>query len=351
MEGNNMFKHFTWTDRLKIEKMLKDGEPIKQIAKRLHFSLSAVYKEIKRGSYTHLNSDYTTEERYSADMAEQKYREHLSAKGADLKIGNDHKLAKFIEDKICNEKYSPSAVIAEIKEKGLVFDTTICVKTIYNYIDKGVFLKLTNKDLPIRGKRKRKYKKVRAVRYPYEESIECRPKEIDERNTFGHWEMDCVVGKKKTKKTLLVLSERLTRQEIIIPMKDHTAKSVIKSLNELERKFSTFFPQVFLTITVDNGAEFSNVVGMEQSCIKKGHKRTKIYYCHPYCASERGTNENTNKIIRRFLPKGMDLNKYSNKYIKYVQDWINNYPRKILGWKTSQSLFDQHLKKLSLCRS
>ena len=298
-----------------------------------------------------MNSDYTTEERYSPDISEQKYREHLSAKGADLKIGNDHKLANFIEDKICNEKYSPSAVIAEIKEKGLVFDTSICVKTIYNYIDKGVFLKLTNKDLPMKGIHKRKYKKIRAAKCPHGESIELRPKEIDERNTFGHWEMDCVVGKKKTKKTLLVLSERLTRQEIIIPMKDHTAESVVKSLNALERKFSTGFPQVFHTITVDNGSEFSNVVEMEQSCIKKGHKRTKIYYCHPYCASERGTNENTNKIIRRFLPKGMDLNKYSNKYIKYVQDWINNYPRKILGWKTSQSLFDQHMKKLSLCYS
>lgn len=237
-----MFKHFTWTDRLKIEKMLKDGEPIKQIAKRLHFSLSAVYKEIQRGRYTHLNSDYTTEERYSPDISEQKYREHLSAKGADLKIGNDHKLANFIEDKICNEKYSPSAVIAEIKEKGLVFDTSICVKTIYNYIDKGVFLKLTNKDLPMKGIHKRKYKKIRAAKCPHGESIELRPKEIDERNTFGHWEMDCVVGKKKTKKTLLVLSERLTRQEIIIPMKDHTAESVVKSLNALERKFSTSFP-------------------------------------------------------------------------------------------------------------
>jgi IS30 family transposase len=343
-----MFKHFTWTDRLKIEKMLKDGEPIKQIAKRLHFSLSAVYYEIKKGRYTHLNHDYTTEERYSPDLAEQKYREHLSAKGAELKIKKDHNLVQFIEDKICNEQYSPSAVIAEIREKGLMFDTTICVKTIYNYIDKGVFLKLTNKDLPMRGKHKRKYKKIRAAKCPHGESIELRPKEIDKRNTFGHWEMDCVVGKQKTKKTLLVLSERLTRQEILIPMKDHSATSVIRALDRLERSISTAFPQIFHSITVDNGSEFSCAVEIERSCIRKGKKRTQVFYCHPYCACERGTNENTNKLIRRFLPKGCDLSKYSNKYIRYVQDWINNYPRKILGWKTSQSLFDQHLAKLGI---
>lgn len=117
-----MFKHFTWTDRLKIEKMLKDGEPIKQIAKRLHFSLSAVYKEIQRGRYTHLNSDYTTEERYSPDISEQKYREHLSAKGADLKIGNDHKLANFIEDMSCANRETFEAELRGLEE--ICFQTT-----------------------------------------------------------------------------------------------------------------------------------------------------------------------------------------------------------------------------------
>ena len=227
-----MHKHLTWTDRLKIEKGLKEGLKPLAIAARLHVHNTTIYREIKRGTYTHLNSDLTTEERYSPEIAEQRYRDNLAAKGGSLKIGNDRELAEFIERKIVEEGYSPAAVVGEIKKSGLSFRTEICEKTIYNYIDKGVFLRLTRKDLPERGKRKRKYDKVerkKAARAPKGESIEERPKEINERATFGHWEGDCVCGKKRTKEALFVLSERLTRQEIIIKMPDQTAASVVRA--------------------------------------------------------------------------------------------------------------------------
>lgn len=338
-----MHKHLTWTDRLKIEKGLKEGMKPIHIAKRLHVHNTTIYREIKRGTYTHLNSDLTTEERYSPEIAEERYRENLAAKGGGLKIGNDRELADYIERKILDEGYSPAAVVGEIKRKGLVFKTEVSEKTIYNYIDKGVFLRLTRKDLPEKGKRKREYKKVKAARPPKGESIENRPQEINERATFGHWEMDCVSGKKRTKKTLLVLSERLTRQEIIIPMRDQTAASVVKALDKLERKYGKRFPAVFKSITVDNGSEFADCVGMERSRLNAGKKRTQIYYCHPYSAYERGTNENINKMIRRFLPKGTDFRKVTAAYIQRVEEWINNYPREILGFQSAADLFNKHL--------
>ena len=112
-----MHKHLTWTDRLKIEKALKEGLKPCKIADRLHVHNTTIYREIKRGTYTHLNSDLTTEERYSPEIAQQRYEEHLKAKGGELKIGNDYELAAFIEKKIGEEGYSPAAVIGPSKQR------------------------------------------------------------------------------------------------------------------------------------------------------------------------------------------------------------------------------------------
>ncbi len=115
------------------------------------------------------------------------------------------------------EGRSPAAALADIALEGLEFKTTICTSTFYGYITKGVFLMLTNKDLPEKAKRKRKYRKVKtAKRAPRGKSIEKRPAEVEGREVFGHWEMDTVYsGKQTSKKALLVLTERKTRQEII----------------------------------------------------------------------------------------------------------------------------------------
>ncbi len=343
-----MHKHLTWNDRLKIEKGLKEGLKPMEIAARLHVHNTTIYRELKRGTYTHLNSDLTTEERYSPEIAEARYRENLRAKGGELKIGDDRELAEYIERKIVDEGYSPAAVVGEIKRLGLTFKTEISEKTIYNYIDKGLFLRLERKDLPQGGKRKRKYNKVKrkSARASVGESIENRPQEINDRETFGHWEMDCVEGKKKTKETLLVLSERKTRQEIIIKMPDHTSASVVAALDKLERKHGRKFCKVFKSITVDNGSEFLNCEGIEKS-VYGNRKRTMVYYCHPYSAYERGTNENINKMIRRFLPKGTDFRKVTVGYIRRVEEWINNYPREIFGYETAAMQFERCMENVA----
>ena len=255
-------------------------------------------------------------------------------------------MARFIEDKIVKEKYSPAAVVGEIKTQGLCFSTTICEKTIYNYIDKGIFLTLTNKDLPVKGTRKRKYRKVRQSRAPRGESIEQRPEIIESRTTFGQWEMDTVIGRKKSKETLLVLTERLTRYEIIIGMPDRTAASVVRALDTLEKEYGKRFMAVFQSITVDNGVEFSDCAGIERSRTGRG-TRTKVYYCHAYSSWERGSNENANKLIRRHIPKGADLRQVKRATIKQIETWINNYPREILGFQTSAMLFERCLCEIA----
>lgn len=344
------FKQLKLSDRLKLEALLKAGHSKKEIADILHVHRSTIYNELKRGQYEHKNSDWTIETRYSPDIAQSKYEQNLKARGTQLKIGNDIKFANYIEDKIINESYSPAAVLGELKaqDRQKDFSVTICVRTLYSYIDKGIFLKLTNKQLPVKGKRKRGYRKVRRqqARASAGESIEKRPEEIENREEFGHWEMDTVKGKRGvSKNSLLVLTERKTRNEIIIKLQQHTAECVVIALNQLEKKWGDMFKKVFRTITVDNGTEFAYCSQMEQSMGGEEH-RTKMYYCHPYSSYERGTNEVTNKLIRRHIPKGTNFDDKSEEEISEIEKWINNYPREIHGYHTAAEKFCEEIRKI-----
>lgn len=195
------FKHLSERERYQIEILLKDKKKPKEIATIMGRNRRTIEREILRGSVSLLNSDFTYSERYCADVGQRKYEEASSNKGAGLKIGHDHKLAKHIEKKIIKEKYSPDAVIGEIQAKNLQFETFICTKTLYNYIDKGIFANISNKDLPVKcDKKKRGYQQVRIAHKNLKgTSIEERPEHIENREEYGHWEMDCVVGKKRWK--------------------------------------------------------------------------------------------------------------------------------------------------------
>lgn len=342
------FKHLSKSDRLIIDTMFRDGKGKREIAERIGVDQSTIYREEKRGRYMHRNSDWTETERYSPDIADEKYRENLKAKGPELKIGNDQELADYIERRIVDDGFSPEAVLGEIKQKELTFRTTISKTTLYRYIDIGIFLSLTNKDLPVKRRKKKKHKKVRKqARVCAGESIERRPDVVDEREEFGHWEMDTVVGARgKSKHSLLVLTERKTREEFIMLLEEHTAEMVVCALNRLEIKWGSLFADVFKTITVDNGSEFSDCAGLQKSVLGEGD-RTKVYYCHPYSSYERGSNENQNKLIRRKIPKGTNFDDKTDEDIRQVEEWVNNYPRKIFEYETSQIRFNRELAAIA----
>ena len=155
--------------------------------------------------------------------------------------------------------------------------------------------------------------------------------------------MDTVVGKKGTKTVLMVLTERKTRQEIIRKIASKSQYCIVKELDKIERKLgSKKFRETFKTITCDNGCENLDFEGIERSAVTK-LKRTKVYYAHPYSSWERGSNENANKLIRRFVPKGSDIGKFSPERIKMIEHWMNNYPRKIFGGLSSNMLLEQFL--------
>lgn len=334
-------KHLNEKERYKIEILLKENMKPSDIAKRVGKATRTIQREIKRGTIMLLNSDLTYRKEYCADVAQNDYIDQAKNKGPGLKIGKDHRLAKHIEKKIIKEKYSPDAVIGEIREKNIQFKTSICTKTLYNYIDQEVFANISNKDLPVKkNKKKGEYKKIRIAHKNLKgTSIEERPKHIETRVEYGHWEMDCVVGKYKASgNVLLVLTERKLREQIIIKMPNQKQSSVIEGLDDLENQYGDKFKEVFKTITVDNGTEFLDYESMQRSIKDSKKQRTQIYYCHPYSSWERGSNENANKLIRRFIPKGVDIGKFSDEMIQFIQDWINNYPRRIFGYKSSYSM-------------
>lgn len=332
-------RNLTYTQRLQIETLNNAKKTKKEIAEILGLHLCTIYRELKRGAYNRLNgATWETFVSYSAQISQDRYDNLCSGKGRPIKLGKDWAFVNYIEQRVTKDKISACAVLGEIKYKQLPFETQISKTTLYRYIQLGYFPNIRLE------KRKKEYKKVKIKRAPKGTSIERRPKEIKDRQSFGHWEMDCVCG--KTKSVLLVLSERLTRKEIIFKMENQKALSVVRCLNILERRFGKQFKKIFKTITVDNGSEFADYIGMEKSSYGHG-KRTSLYYCHPYCSSERGTNERLNREIRRLIPKGSDISKYTVQDIQKVEDWINNYPREIFNYATSAELFEQHLQAIA----
>lgn len=343
------YKTFNKKKRDKLEALYNAGFPVKRIAEELGYTHQAIYHELKRGYYMHRNSDWTETRKYSADKAQLSADINATAKGAPLKLGNDRTFASYVESKIL-KGYSPNAILLEIKEKGLKFQTKVCRVTLYSYIDKGVFLRVSNKNLLRKGNSKRKtLSEKSAKKLPnLSHSIEERSSEINARSSFGHWEGDTVIGTKKKGETVLTLTERLTRMEIILRSRDKTSQSTVRLFNRLERKLGgSVFRKVFKSITFDNGTEFSDTEGIEFSPYTR-KQRTTVYYCHPYCSSERGSNENQNGFIRRFIPKGTAISSYSDEYINYVQDFINNYPRAIFNGENSAKRFSNELQKLNI---
>jgi IS30 family transposase len=331
-------KHLNYEERIKIEALYRTGLTASCIGEQIDRSRRTIERELEKGMVTQLTTHLKPYETYSADVGQSIYDERATNKGAALKIGKDHKLVEYIEQSI-KSGFSPYATLQNIGNNNLKFDTSICCKTLYTYIDDGLFLGISNKDLMVKKSgKKRDYHKIRqAITNTKGTSIADRPLAIDERDDYGNWEMDTVVGKQGTKTALLVLSERKTRQELIFKLKTKSQSEVIRVIDKLESKYGNKFGQVFRSITTDNGGEFLDFEGIEKSLF--GNKnRTKMYFAHPYSAWERGTNENINKMIRRFIPKGVDISKLTHREIERIQNWINNYPRKILNGKSANML-------------
>jgi IS30 family transposase len=361
--------HFSWGERLKLQYYYagsngyrKERSPtvLGMISQK---SAKTISRELQRGMVEHVLGDLPfIRTEYNAEHAQLDAEEKMKYKGPMPKSGKHHTLVQRISVLILEHKYSPYAVLKTLdKDETWPQGLSICEKTLYNWIEAGDIPGVTIENLPRKGKMKRNTghgsKRKHANAEFAARSIEQRPKEIIRRLVAGHWEGDTVYSTRNgSKECLLTLVERKTRMELIIKIPNRTAKSVKDAFDKIERQLgSRLFRLIFLSVTFDNGSEFSDVLGLEKSILTKGN-RTVLYFAHPYCSCERGTNENGNGIIRRFLPKGTDFAFIKAKEVKEIQDWMNTYPRRILNgstplhsFKEAFGLMDTNIKLLEAC--
>ncbi len=334
-----MKQHYmTKDERQQLEALYTAGIPVAQIARQLGFCRQTIYNEIKRGLYVH-TCKWWDEVRYSAQKGQQKHDYQQTAKGRPLKIGHDHAYAQRLENLILGKqpngkidrrkRYSPAAALAQARREG--YETTVCTTTLYSYIYKNVFLHLTTKSLWEKNRpKKQKREEVRRIAHPALPSIEDRPGYVNSREEPGHIEIDLIVSCEKGSGALLTVTERAGRYECIRKLPDKKAATVRKALQSIRRSM----PEI-KSVTADNGPEFLEY--------EKLHAVVKcpVYYCHSYAAWEKGANENHNRMIRRWFPKGTDFSKVKSRDIAECQEWMNDYPRKSLGWITPREFYQQ----------
>ncbi len=342
------YKHFSEHERYKLEGYLEAKLKVCDIAEKLKKHKATVYREIRRGLVRRISGELEEYTVYRANVGQKDYEERVINRERSLKIGKDKELEKHIRNKLLIERYSPDAIIGEIRVKGMKFERMICTKTLYSYIGRGIFSGISNSSLWEKRKaRKKKHNKIRRAkkRYQMPKRIDERGEEINKRLEYGHWEGDSVKGPiNKGKVSLFTLTERKVREQIIIKIKNGRQREIQKAMNELEIKYGEEFVNKFKTITFDNGVEFLDWESIEQSVLKQGEQRTKVYFAHPYSSWERGSNENHNRMIRRFIPKGKSIAIVTEKEVKEIENWMNNYPRKILGYKTPNELVSEITK-------
>ena len=327
------YKRLSDVEREEISRMLAQDCSFQDIARRLGRHASTVSREVGRGSC----NKYT----YRAAKAQNRARRNAGKrKSGKFRLNNEMDLWRYIYKKL-KHKWSP-VQIAEELELDYPLDMTMRIspESIYTYIyvlPRGALKKELTSCL--RQNRKRRYQQSRGVKMERKIedmlSIEERPKEVEDRIVPGHWEGDLIVGK-NNRSALGTLVERTTRTTILIPVKSKGALDVAKAFAKEVKRLPQ---QMKLTMTYDQGREmaehklFTKITGV------------KVYFAHPRSPWERGTNENTNGLIRQYFPKGTDFHKVTRYEVKRAQHQLNGRPRKALDFCTPYEVFNKLINR------
>lgn len=328
-------KHLCFEERVLIQTRLKDGYSIRAIARDLGRSPSTISNEIKRGT---VNLYRGNVQRYKASAGQEVYLSNREACCRKYDFLKKSDFLSYVTEHFFEEHWSLDVCFGRaLTENLFTRDEMVCVKTLYNYVDIGL-LSIKNHHLPDKLRRNTKRSVIRANKKKLGRSIEERPASVATREEFGHWECDLVLGSKsKDDSVLLTLLERKTREFLLIPLVNKEAATVIEAFLSLKDIYSEHFDEVFRTITTDNGSEFAGLADIESV------SGTLVYYAHPYTSCEKGSVERHNGLIRRFIPKGKRIDQYTCQDIVDVETWCNSLPRKILGYKTPDELFETEL--------
>lgn len=329
-------KHLTMENRGAIQAMKRLGCSNREIARYLHCSPTTISNELKRGTPPRMGSRGRIPG-YSAKRGEAVYKANRRRSHRTHRIEKCTPFVQWFITQVRSEKWSIDACVGYAR-KNKVFprNEMVCTKTLYNEVWAGN-LSLNILELPEAIKRKKPHKGVEHRKKIYGTSIAERPGIVDSRTEFGHWEGDTVVGKRNGKESvILTLLEKKTQNYIAIRIPGKTSEAVNTAMGRLHEEFGEKFSQVFKTITVDNGSEFAEFTKIE----KYG---TKTYFAHPYTSWERAQNERHNGLLRRYIPKGVSIENFSDEEVLWAADALNSLPRKNLGYCTPEELFEAFL--------
>lgn len=329
-------QHLSSEERHEIEVRRKDGWTIYKIAKHLGRPFNTIKDEINRGTVLLYSGKV---KRYKADVGEAKYLENRRASCRQYKRLEVSAFIDYVEEKFAAGWSLDACFSNALATRRFPRECMVCTKTLYNYVDAGL-IQIKNIDLPEKLRRNTKAKRVREAKKVLGKSIKERPKSVDLREEFGHWEIDTVIGcKKDNEPCVLTIVERKTRTSIWLKAASHTADAIQEALCSLFKEYGSKAASVFKTITGDNGSEFARLAELEA-------QRIGVYFTHPYSSFEKGTNECHNKLLRQFIRKGKSVANFKAEDILFMADFANGLPRKILGYKTPEELFEQELDRI-----
>ena len=318
----NCYNHFTIEERCCLREYYVKGKSYREIAKLLGRNVSSVSRELRRNC-----TFYRDVPRYYPYTAQKK--SNLRNSYRHRGIFWSKQVLTYIEEKL-SLTWSPEQISNTPCEFKLP-----SFKTIYRWLYEGYICKGNVNVLRKKGKTRKRL--GNGGRFTTGKSIRKRDKRIYKREEFGHWEVDTVVsGRGKTKACFATIAERKTRYYIAIKLPNRTgeemAKALISELSKLPKG-------AVKTITCDRGSEFSEWREIENRL------NCNMYFADPYCAWQKGTNENLNGLLREFYPKGKNLERVSEKTLKKNLALINARPKKVLNFQKPIDLFNENLKK------
>lgn len=323
----------TFAERVIIETLLAQNKSILYIARQLDRNRTSIHKEVKK--WVRVPTD-----KYQAQLADFCAKEdYLNKRNLD-KINTHYKLKVFVYKGLLND-HSPEQIAGSIKDiypndPIMSISHEAIYKHIYRHRQSRLGRKLI-KLLPYSHSKRRNKKRFGSKRSRIKDavSIEHRPN-IQDRKQVGHWEGDQIVGVGH-KSAIATMVERKTRYTYMIFLKDRTSETMTQAV---AKTLNILIPEARKTMTYDNGMEMANHKWLTE------HTGMDIYFAHPYSPWERGTNENTNGLIRRYFPKKTDFSNITEQQLKQVQQRLNNRPRKVLGYKTPAYMLELEINKI-----
>ena len=305
------YAHITKTERLEIAILSERGYSQRDISRALGRNVSTVSREVRYRK---------TKGRYDPEKANGKARViRQNSKYQGMKIVGNMELRSYVEAKL-SQDWSPEAISGRIKEveRELKY---VSAKGIYKFITSAYGARYLRR-LAYKGRKRKSVPPARAVKLKNRLFIDKRPKIVETRGRFGDWEGDFIVSGKNGSGALFVLHERKARYTIIRKMAAPSIAEVHRLLGEMTGGI------IMNTLTLDNDILFRKHEEMSRVL------DAPVYFCHPYHSWEKGGVENTNKLIRRYVPKRTDISKASDTYILEIETKLNTRPRKCLRFKT-----------------